>query len=160
MRLLQGKHLDEQVTPRRKNYFELAENLDVISPADAVSFDNTITRYEIALFLYRFKVKYLLLQNANNATLQNEIITMVPESIQTGISGLPEAHVYASTVPLSNPNFSVGYVDIFGDRYTIHKTNTENYFNNNFVWYGDLLDFEDNKVGTVSLIVSNNMLVE
>lgn len=160
MRLLQGKHLDENVTPRWKNYFELAESLDVISPADVVNFDNNITRYEVALFLYRFKVKYLLLQNANNATLQNEIITIVPNSVQTWVSWLPEAHVYVSTVPLSNANFSLGYIDIFGDRYTINKTSTENYFNNNFVWYGDVLDFEDNKVGTISLIVSNNMLVE
>jgi hypothetical protein len=101
-----------------------------------------------------------LLQNANNTTLQNEIITIVPGSTQTWVSGLPEAHVYVSTVPLSNSNFSVGYIDIFGDRYTINKTSTENYFNNNFVWYGDVLDFEDNKVGTISLIISNNMLIE
>ncbi|MEI7557369.1 MAG: hypothetical protein WCJ45_00485 [bacterium] len=50
----------------------------MIGPADAVTFENPITRYEVALFLYRFKVKYQLLQNMNSESIKNQIISTVP----------------------------------------------------------------------------------
>ncbi|MEI6118891.1 MAG: hypothetical protein WCP92_06855 [bacterium] len=55
----------------------------MIGPADAVTFDNVITRYEVALFLYRFKIKNQILQNMNNNSIQNQIISTVPGSITT-----------------------------------------------------------------------------
>jgi len=76
--LFEGKKLDETMNPRRKNYFEKAQEIGMIGPADAVTFDNPITRYEVALFLYRFKVKYQILQNLNNNTVQNQVISTVP----------------------------------------------------------------------------------
>jgi hypothetical protein len=52
--------------------------MGMIGPADAVTFENPITRYEVALFLYRFKVKYQILQNINSETIQNQIVSTVP----------------------------------------------------------------------------------
>ena len=90
IRLLEGKQLDERTDPWWKNYFELARAIEVVAAGDAITFDNAITRYEVAVFLYRFKVKYLILKNLNNSRLPNEIVSMLSGSIKTGISGLPE----------------------------------------------------------------------
>jgi len=78
IRLFEGKKLDETTSPRWTNYFEKAQEIGMIGPADAVTFENPITRYEVALFLYRFKVKYQILQNMNNNTIINQIVSTVP----------------------------------------------------------------------------------
>lgn len=147
--------------PRWKNYFEKAQEIGMIGPADAVTFENPITRYEVALFLYRFKVKYQILQNMNNNTIENQMVSTVPGSIITGLDNMPESNVYVDMNLLQNGNFEIGYIEIFGQRYKIVKSNTEKYFTNNFVRYGDIfaLDTEE-KIGTTSFIVSNLSLIE
>lgn len=161
IRLFEGKKLDETTSPRWKNYFEKAQDIGMIGPADAVTFENPITRYEVALFLYRFKVKYQILQNINNNNIQNQVVSTVPGSIRTGTNNMPESNVYVDMNLLQNGNFDIGYIEIFGQRYKIVKTNTEKYFTNNFVRYGDIfaLDTEE-KIGTTSFIVSNLALIE
>ena len=98
----------------------------MIGPADAVTFDNVITRYEVALFLYRFKIKNQILQNMNNNTIQNQIISTVPGSIITGMNNMPESNVYVDMNLLQNGNFNVGYIELFGQRYKVVKSNTDN----------------------------------
>lgn len=62
---------------------------------------------------------------------------------------------------LENGNFEIGYIEIFGTRYKVVKTNTDKYFSNNFVRYGDLYSLDtDEKIGTTSFIVSNGYVVE
>ena len=78
MRLFVGGKLDETTSPRRLSYFNKAQELGMIGPADAVTFENPITRYEVALFLYRFKVKYQILQNINNNVVQDQVVSTVP----------------------------------------------------------------------------------
>jgi len=161
IRLFEGKKLDETKTPRRKNYFEKAQELGMIGPADAITFDNPITRYEVALFLYRFKIKFQILQNINNTTIQNLILSTVPGSILTGTNNLPESRIYVDINLLKNSNFDVGYIEIINKRYKIVKARTEKYFTNNFVWYGDVFNIDtEEKIGTTSFIVSNLSLVE
>jgi len=161
IRLFEGKKLDETGNPRRKNYFEKAQELGMIGPADAVTFDNPITRYEVALFLYRFKVKFQILQNLNSSNIQNQVVSTVPWSITTGTNNLPESRVYVDMNLLNNGNFDVGYIEMFSQRYKIVKTRSEKYFTNNFVRYGDLFTIDtDQKVGTVSFIISSLSLVE
>ena len=161
IRLFEGKKLDETMNPRRKNYFEKAQEIGMIGPADAVTFDNPITRYEVALFLYRFKVKYQILQNLNNNTVQNQVISTVPWSIITGTNNMPQSNVYVDMNLLNNGNFEVGYIEMFGQRYKVVRSTTEKYFTNNFVRYGDIfaLDTEE-KIGTTSFIVSSFSLIE
>ena len=161
IRLFEGKKLDETTNPRWKAYFEKAQELGMIGPADAVTFENPITRYEVALFLYRFKVKYQILQNMNNNTIQNQIVSTVPWSIKTGLNNLLESNVYVDMNLLQNGNFDVGYLEIFGQRYKVVKSNTEKYFTNNFVRYGDIFALDtETKIGTTSFIVSNLSLIE
>jgi hypothetical protein len=161
IRLLEGKQLDERVDPRWKNYFELARSLEIVGPGDVITFDNAITRYEVAIFLYRFKVKYLLLKNLNNSRLPNEIISMVSGSVQTGSNGLPAGEAFVNTPLLADANFRIGYIDTFGTRQKIVRTSRENFFTNNLVRYGDIFDIEtDEKIGTITFIIGNGFLIE
>jgi hypothetical protein len=161
IRLLEGKQLDERVNPRWKNYFELARSLEIVWPGDVINFDNAITRYEVAIFLHRFKVKYLLLKNMNNSKLINDIITMIDGSIQTGVNWLPEWQVFFNTPALADINFTIGYIDIFGTRQKIVRTSRESFFSNNLVRYGDIFDMEtDEKIGTITFIIGNGFLIE
>ncbi len=161
VRLLEGKQLDERVNPRWKNYFELARSLEIVGPGDVITFDNAITRYEVAIFLYRFKVKYLILKNLNNSRLPNEIVSMVSDSVSTGVNNLPEWEVFVNTPLLSDNNFSVWYIDVFGTRQKIVRTSRESFFSNNLVWYGDIFDMEtDEKIWTVTFIIGNGFLIE
>lgn len=161
IRLFEGKKLDETTNPRWKAYFEKAQEMGMIGPADAVTFENPITRYEVALFLYRFKVKYQILQNLNTNTVQNQIVSTVPWSITSGANNMPQSNVYVDMNLLQNGNFDVGYLEMFGQRYKVVKTNTEKYFTNNFVRYGDIFSLDkDEKIGTTSFIVSSLSLIE
>jgi len=135
--------------------------MGMIGPADAVTFENPITRYEVALFLYRFKVKYQILQNLNTNTVQNQIVSTVPGSITSGANNMPQSNVYVDMNLLQNGNFDVGYLEMFGQRYKVVKTNTEKYFTNNFVRYGDIFSLDkDEKIGTTSFIISSLSLIE
>lgn len=161
IRFFEGKKLDETTIPRRKAYFEKAQDMGMIGPADAVTFENPITRYEVALFLYRFKVKYQILQNMNNNTIQNQIVSTVPWSIKTGANNMLESNVYVDMNLLQNGNFDVGYIEIFNQRYKIVKSNIKEYFTDNFERFGNIftLDTEVN-TGTTSFIVSDLSLIE
>lgn len=78
VRLIEGKKLDETLNPRRTTYFEKAENMGIVNPSDSINFDNPITRYEVALSLYRFKVKYQITQNLNSSIIDNQVVNTVP----------------------------------------------------------------------------------
>jgi len=69
----------------------------MVSASDSINFDNNITRYEVALFIYRFKVKYQMLENLNDDKVENQIVTTVEDSIITGLNDLPEAQAYVDT---------------------------------------------------------------
>lgn len=161
VRLIEGKKLNETLNPRWTAYFEKAENMGIVNPSDSINFDNAITRYEVALSLYRFKVKYQITQNLNNETIDNQIISSVPGSITTGTNNMPEANVYVDMNLLQNGNFNVGYLEILGNRYKVVKSSTEEYLTNNFVRYGDIFTLDtESKIGTVSFIVSSLSLIE
>ena len=161
IRLFEGKKLDETKTPRWTQYFEVAENMWIVSPSDSITFDNAITRYEVALSLYRFKVKYQITQNLNSETIDNQIISSVPGSLTTGANNLPQSNVYVDMNLLNNGNFNVGYIEILGNRYKIVKSSTKEYFTNNFARYGDIFTLDsETKIGTASFIVSSLSLIE
>lgn len=115
----------------------------------------------MALFLYRFKIKYQITQNLNNNTIQNQIISTVPGSISTGTNNMPESNIYVDMNLLQNGNLDVGYLEIFGQRYKVVKSKTEIYLTNNIARYGDIFSLDkEQKIGTVSFIVSNLSLLD
>lgn len=157
MRLFEGKSLDETTTPRWKNYFEKANELGIITPSDAITFENPISRYEVAMFLYKFKVKYNMLKSLNSNQIQNEIITTVPWSMNASWT---ESNVYVDILTLKKDDFELGYIEVLGTRYKIVKTIVTTYFANNFARYGEVFDLEnETKQGTIVFYVSNTALL-
>lgn len=163
IRMFEWKPLDETTSPRRKNYFDKAMELWIVSASDGIGFDNPISRYEVALFIYRFKVKYLILNNLNQSKVQDEIITSVPWSISTWANNKPQANIYVDTNMINSSSFNIWYIEILGTRYKIVKNTTAKYniWDNSFVWYWDIFDLEsDSKIWTTSFIVGNWYLIE
>ncbi len=168
IRLVEGKKLDETKNPRWTAYYQKSLDMGIVWPADAITFDSPITRYEVALFLYRFRVKFQLINNLNTNTLENMIFNTVPWTIQT-TGGLlswekPTAFksdIFIDTNLLQNANFDLGYIEILSTKYKVVKTSTETYFSKNFVRYGDIYDIStDKKIGTINFIVSNRIVLE
>jgi len=161
IRMFEWKHLDENVSPRWQNYFNEAKSLGLVSPSDAVTFDNPISRYEVALFLYKFDIKYKMLNTLNNNRISNEVISTVKWSISTWTNWKIEANVYVDANLLNDWKFNIWYVEIFGTRYKIVKTSEETYFADNFVRYGDIFDMvTEERLGSVNFIVSNGYVIE
>ena len=161
IRMFEWKHLDENTTPRWNNYFEEAQELGLVAPGDALTFDTPISRYEVALFLYKFDIKYKMLNNLNNNRLMNEVISTVDWSIWTGTDGKLKANVYVDVNLLKDGWFDVWYIEIFGTRYKIVKDSEESYFTDNFVRYGKVFDMvTDADIWTTNFIVSNVYVIE
>ena len=74
---------------------------------------------------------------------------------------MPQANTYVDMNLLLNGNFEVGYIEILGGKYKIVKSNSEKYFTNNFVRYGDIFSLDkEEKIGTINFIISNLNLIE
>jgi len=163
IRMFDWKTLDETAMPRWKSYFNRAMELWIVSASDGIWFDNPISRYEVALFIYRFKVKYLILNSLNQSKVKDEIITTVPWSTSTWANNKPQANVYVDTNMINDWSFNIWYIEILWTRYKIVKNTTAKYsvWDNSFVRYGDLFDLEsDSKIWTTSFIVWNWYLIE
>jgi hypothetical protein len=162
IRLVEGKSLDETVSPRRYNYYQKAIDLSLISAQDTITFSAPISRYEVALFLYRLKVRLTMYNNLNDTKLINEIVRTLEDTTATG-NAKQSAKIYIDILSLNNSAFTDGYVEVFGKRYKVKKstTNTYNVGSNSFVRYGDLIDFVDEQyVGTLTFIMTNGTLTE
>ncbi len=156
VRMFQWKYLDENVNPWRQNYFNEAQELGIVTPSDIITFDTPISRYEVALFLYRFNIKYKMLSNLNNDRIANEIISTVEGSITTGANGKLKSNVYLDSSLLKKWSFNLWYIETFGTRYKIVKSSESAYFSDNFVWYGNVFDLaNDKELGTINFVVSN-----
>ena len=161
IRMFEWQHLDETTSPRRQNYFNEAQSLGLVTPSDAVNFENAISRYEVALFLYKFDIKYKMLNSLNNNRIANEVVSTVEGSISTWTNGKLEANVYVDANLLKDGDLDVGYIEIFGTRYKVVKTSEATYFSENFVRYGDLYDMvTDEKIWTSNFVLSNGYVIE
>lgn len=161
VRMFEWQELDETTNPRRQNYFETAKNLWIVAPWDAVTFDSSISRYEVALYLYRFHNKYLMLESLqNNNEPTDQIVSTVKWTI-VEIAGKQIANIYINNSSLKSEDFQIGYIEVLWNRYKLVKTHKSDYFSNNFVRYGDIFDIAtDDKIGTINFIVSNSNTIK
>lgn len=161
IRLFEGRKLDEKTEPRWLNYYQRAIDLSLISAQDTVTFDKEIARYEVAVFLYRLKVRLTMYNNLNNTMIPDEIIKTLEDTTQTWAK--QTANISVDLLALNNQNFSEGFIEIFGTRYKIKKTVTDAYnvWENSFVRYGSISDFVTNEnVGIINFIITNKALTE
>ncbi|MDR2189707.1 MAG: S-layer homology domain-containing protein [Candidatus Peribacteria bacterium] len=162
IRLFEGKSLDESLNPRWTEYYKKAIELSLISAQDTVSFPNAISRYEVALFLYRMKVRRTMFSNLNGTALTDEVVRTLENTTLSG-EEKKSGKIAVDLVSLNNRDFTNGYIELFGQRYILKKSTltTYNVGTNSFVWYGDLVDLETDKyIGTTTFIITNANLTE
>ena len=158
IRMFEWKSLDETTTPRWKNYFEKAEELWLVTAADTTTFDTPISRYEVALFLYKFNVRYKMLNNLNNNRISDQVISTVSGSV---LENWKAANIYINTSLLKQWALDLWYIEVMWNRYKIVKSKETSYYSNGFVRYWDMFDVAtDEKIGTINFMVMNNYVIE
>ena len=105
-----------------------------------------MTRYEAALFFYRFQIKQKITSHFNTESLKNELISTKKTSDGKLASGDNEG-TYAVTFDinlLKNQFFQAGFIELLGTRYELKKTNITVFDigEESFVRYGDLFDMQ------------------
>lgn len=78
IRMFSDGHLDENVQPWWTNYFTKAQELGMTKETNINNFKNSVSRYELALMLYRFKKIY---------ADEQEPVSIVPTTGDTASSG-------------------------------------------------------------------------
>lgn len=161
IRMFEWKTLDETWTPRWINYFNKAQELWLVTAADTTTFDTPISRYEVALFLYKFNIRYKMLNNLNNNKISDDVINTVQGSIAT-LNGKQSANIYINTSLLKQWTLDVWYIETFGTRYKIVKSQEKSENSMNwFVRYWEIFDIvTDNKIGTINFVVQNGFVLE
>lgn len=161
IRMFEWKILDETTTPRWKNYFDRAQELWLVTAADTTTFDTPISRYEVALFLYKFNIRYKMLNNLNTNKISDDVINTVEWSITT-LNDKSSANIYINTSLLKQWTLDIWYIEILGTRSKIVKAQEKAESSvNGFVWYGDVFDIAtDAKIGTITFIMQNWFVLE
>lgn len=140
IRLFDGKVLSENVSPWFKTYYDRAHDLWITKDRDLNNFNRDVTRYEIALMIYRFNIKYKLLKKTNGVLLwPDHFMAILPESIVNN-NGLRKWTALFNTELLTHPNLDSFVIDLFGDKYMIKKRKVDNYgvWNSNYIRFWDL----------------------
>ena len=161
IRMFEWKALDETTTPWWKNYFDKAQELWLVTAADSTTFDTPISRYEVALFLYKFNIRYKMLNNLNNNKISDDVINTVEWSVTT-LNWKSVANIYINTSLLKQWTLDVWYIETFGTRSKIVKVQERTESNVNwFIWYGDVFDIAtDGKIWTITFMVQNGFVLE
>ena len=163
IRLFDGKTLDETLNPRWTDYYKRAIEIWLISAQDTVTFTADIARYEVAIYLYRLKVRLTMYNNLNSSQLSDEIVKTLDETQSTNEEWKITAKVYVDILALNNSAFNDGYVEIIGERYRIKKADTDSYnvWTNSFVRYWTLYNIESwDATGSITFTLTNGALVE
>jgi hypothetical protein len=112
IRLFEGNSLDESLSPRWTAYYKKAIELSLISAQDTVSFPNPISRYEVAIFLYRMKVRRAMFNNLNETKLMNEVVRTLENTTLTG-TDKKSGKIAVDLVALNNREFVNGHIEVF-----------------------------------------------
>lgn len=164
IRLFDNKSLSETTTPRFYNYYTRAYELEITKDVDFESFDRDVTRYEVALMVYRFNIKYKLLKpQADKLAPSNQFIGTIPNSVVTDTgNNLKSAMILINTSLLTDPNMQTLPVDILWTDFVLKKRKIDTYGVGtlNYVWFGDVYDLNQQYVGSASFTVINGYVDE
>lgn len=154
---------DETPSPRWTNYFTKAQQLGLISDTSSVNFDKPITRYEMSTLMYRLKVKNGLVQSLNSDVMQNKLITMINNSKQliTNTGDRARGYIIMNSYLLEDQASDYFLIDLFGTTYRIAKNTIRNYFDKQYVWYGDVFTLDGStKVGIANFVINDTVVLE
>lgn len=152
VRMFDDRSYSEETTPRFKNYYERAYHLGLVQDRNLANFERAVTRYEIALMVYRFNIKFKLFKQAVIKD-KDELVTIVDGSVKsvsyTGVDDKlytgTQAEALIDISLLTDPSVDRLIINTTDAKYTVRKRelNTYGLSNNNYVRYGDLYTADD-----------------
>ena len=160
-RMFENTILDESVSPWYRDYLLQAKAYNIMSPTDQSSLTHNVTRYELAVTLYRYYIKNQLIKYINTPHSRLKALVMLPHSISSDGSGHKTATIMTH---MDQFDFNVWYrpvIDVFENSYAIRQTKTVNYpeLKQSRSRYADLVQIgTDNKVGTIALVIFDHTI--
>ncbi len=148
----------EQVV-RREPYFDRALELWIVQEGDKVNFELPVTRYQVALQLYRFNVKYKFLQSLEKSTISpNDILTVFDDSINETLDNSKEKKIAINTNKLFDEEWRIGIIELFNNKkYTLQKEKSISIFTNSTNWFWSLKSITtDEQKWTVNLLLNTD----
>ncbi len=117
----------------------------------------------MSTLMYRLRVKNTLLNSLNTNNVQNQLITMIngSKSLIVGTGDRARGYILMNTYLLGDQASDYFLIDVFGTTYRITKNTIHKYYNNQYVWYGDIYTLDGSKkVGIANFIVNDTTVVE
>ncbi len=128
--------LDEQTEPWYLNYYLEARQLQLTKEKNIFALERPLTRYEMVLLLYRFHVKYSLLEKLNSDT-------SLTENNDRGIKSVWDKVVIINSPKFLNKETDTIFSDLDWIIYRLDKSNLIAQFDNAYTWYWDVYFVDD-----------------
>jgi hypothetical protein len=158
VRFFNNGFMDENIDPWYTNYFNKARELWLTKEPSMEWLDRALTRYELALLLYRFYVKYELISKfGNNFDMGDAAIKIVEETVWP--DGLKIWKALVDTKKFLDININAVEMNLFGIDFIIEKTKLVNQFTDAFTRFGDVYK-EEEYVGVASFNIVQNILTD
>jgi hypothetical protein len=145
IRMFEWWMLDESTDPWYLNYFYAAREMWLTRESWPYGLDRPLTRYEIALLLYRFYLKYRLLSLAG-AKIENQVINTITD-VQQNPDWSQSATITVDPWLLLDRNVDHLYATIFGQEYKMSKEKLVLQFENAYSRFGSLYLVERDVIG-------------
>jgi len=131
IRMFNGEPLDESSEPRYLNYYLEARDLELTKEKNIFALERPLTRYEMILLLYRFYVKYSLLELLSSETW------VITDGDGFGIKTVGNGVVLVDSKQFLDDNVQEITVEIDDTMYRLKKSNLILQFENAYTRYGD-----------------------
>lgn len=157
VRMFDDKKMDENVNPWYANYHKRALELSLTKEKNTKNLESNVTRYEVAILIYRFNIKYKLSQSNSLNFPKDEVISTLSWS---GLFDKNWNKIWKSYIDINkliDPNIDKANIDLFGNKYKIVKRKIDTYSNNknNFARFWEVYDINDKYLWTINFIVIN-----
>ncbi len=154
IRMFNQWSLDETWDPWYINYYLEARNLDLTKEKNIYSLERPLTRYEMVLLLYRFHVKYSLLEKLNNN------VWLINDDDTIAINSVWDWVVVINSNEFLDEDVDEILVQIEGKYYLLKKSNLISQFDEAYTRYGDvyLIDSIDDREWTYIWVSTFNLV--
>lgn len=169
VRMFDDKSYSEDATPWFRNYYNRAYELGLVQDKNLSNFERSVTRYEIALMIYRFNIKFKLFKEAIIKD-KDELVTLIEDSSSTITTtwsdGQPvlttKWQVLIDTTLLTDPSVDRLTINTTDAKYVVRKRELNTYWSssNNYVRYGDLYNEADTELIWVATFAVINWYVD
>ncbi len=129
--------LDEAWDPWYLNYYLEARNLELTKEKNIFALERPLTRYEMILLLYRFYVKYSLLEKLNAN------VWLFDESDNISIRSVGDWVLVLNSDEFLDEKVEEIFAEIDGSYYRLEKSNLILQFENAYTRYGDVYQLDD-----------------